>query len=65
MPQPAFDCVVRGGRVATAVDDFDADIGIDNGSIAAIGRKLGPGRVEIDAKGMLVLPGGDRCPCPH
>ena len=58
MPEPAFDCVVRGGRVATAVDDFDADIGIDNGSIAAIGRKLGPGKVEVDAKGMLVLPGG-------
>ena len=58
MPEPAFDCVVRGGRVATAVDDFDADIGIVNGSIAAIGRRLGPGRVEIDAKGMLVLPGG-------
>ena len=28
MPQAAFDCVIRGGRVATAVDEFDADIGI-------------------------------------
>jgi dihydropyrimidinase len=58
MPQPAFDCVVRGGRVATAVDEFDADIGINAGVIAAIGRGLGPGASEIDASQRLVLPGG-------
>jgi dihydropyrimidinase len=58
MPDPAFDCVIRGGRVATAVDDFFADIGIIEGTIGAIGRNLGPGRAEIDASGRLVLPGG-------
>jgi dihydropyrimidinase len=58
MPEPAFDCVIRGGRVATAVDDFFADIGITKGTIAAIGRNLGPGTAEIDASGRLVLPGG-------
>jgi dihydropyrimidinase len=58
MAQAEFDCVVRGGRVGTAVDEFDADIGIKDGAIAAIGRKLGPGKEEIDAKGRLVLPGG-------
>ena len=42
--QAAFDCVIRGGHVATAVDEFDADIGIKNGVITAIGRNLGPGR---------------------
>ena len=42
MPQAAFDCVIRAGRVGTAVDEFDADIGIKDGIIAAIGRN--PGR---------------------
>src|SRR5215475_11956366 len=59
MPQAAaFDCVLRAGRVATAVDDFEADVGIAAGSIAAIGRNLGPGTLEIDAHNKLVLPGG-------
>jgi len=58
MPEATFDCVVRAGRVATAVDDFAADIGIKDGTIVAIGRNLGPGRAEIDAAGRLVLPGG-------
>jgi dihydropyrimidinase len=58
MPQAQFDCVIRAGRVATAVDEFDADVGIKNGVIAAIGRDLPAGASEIDAKGRLVLPGG-------
>ena len=57
MPE-SFDCVVRGGRVATAVDEFDADIGIKDGVIVAIGRNLPAGASEIDARGRLVLPGG-------
>src|SRR5581483_6237150 len=52
MPQAQFDCVIRNGRVATAVD------GISNGVIVAIGRGLGKGEREIDAAGRLVLPGG-------
>jgi len=58
MPELAFDCVIRGGRVATAVDDFVADIAIKDGVIAAIGRNLGQGAVELDAKDRLLLPGG-------
>jgi dihydropyrimidinase len=58
MSQPAFDCVIRGGRVATAVDQFDADLGIKDGTIAAIGRSLPGGTAEIDARNRLVLPGG-------
>ena len=58
MPQAAFDCVIRGGRVGTAVDEFDADIGIKDGVIAALGRNLAPGVTEINAKDRLVLPGG-------
>src|SRR5262249_54646886 len=59
MPQAAaFDCGLRAGRVATAGDAFEADVGISAGSIAAIGRNLGPGTLEIDAHNKLVLPGG-------
>jgi dihydropyrimidinase len=58
MPQPAFDCVIRGGRVGTAIDEFDADIGIAAGTIAAVGSNLPAGASEIDATGRLVLPGG-------
>jgi dihydropyrimidinase len=58
MPQAAFDCVVRGGHVGTAVDEFDADVGIKDGVISAIGQSLAAGAAEIDAKGKLVLPGG-------
>ena len=54
----AFDLIVRGGTVATASDVFPADIGITDGVIAALGQKLTGGAKEIDATGMLVLPGG-------
>ena len=58
MAEAAYDLVIRGGRVATASDVFDADVGIAGETIAAIGRDLHPGRREIDARGKLVLPGG-------
>lgn len=58
MSKTAFDCVVRGGHVGTAADEFDADIGIKDGVIVAIGRHLASGTTEIDARNRLVLPGG-------
>jgi dihydropyrimidinase len=58
MAAPAFDCVVRNGRIATAIDVFDADIGVAGGRITALGAGLGRGAREIDARGRLVLPGG-------
>ena len=58
MTEPTYDLVIRGGRVATASDTFDADVGIIGESIAAIGRALASGKREIDARGKLVLPGG-------
>ncbi|MBV8184983.1 MAG: dihydropyrimidinase [Hyphomicrobiales bacterium] len=54
----AYDTVIRGGRVATASDVFDADIAIEGESIVAIGKGLARGKREIDAAGKLVLPGG-------
>ena len=58
MAEPAYDLVIRGGRVATASDVFEADVGITGETIAAIGRNLPAGQREIDARGKLVLPGG-------
>jgi dihydropyrimidinase len=58
MTEPAYDIVIRGGTVATATDVFEADVGVSGAHVAALGRGLGPGRREIDARGRLVLPGG-------
>ncbi|MBR9905489.1 MAG: dihydropyrimidinase, partial [Gammaproteobacteria bacterium] len=53
-----FDCIIRNARCATASDVFDADIGIVDGIITALGKKLSGGEKEIDAGGRWVLPGG-------
>ena len=53
-----FDLVVRNGRVATAADVFECDIGIREGRIAALARGLPAGANDIDAAGRWVLPGG-------
>ena len=58
MTEPAYDLVIKGGRIATAIDVFEADIGISGETVAAIGRGLGPAKREIDAREKFVLPGG-------
>src|SRR6201981_1814052 len=58
MTEPAYDLVIRGGRVATTTDTFEADVAVAGEAIAAIGRGLGPAKREIDGRGKLVLPGG-------
>ena len=58
MTEPVYDLIIRGGRVATTTDTFEADIAITGETIIAIGRGLGPARREIDARSKLVLPGG-------
>ena len=52
-----FDLVVRGGTVVTADSEIVADIGVVDGTVAAVAPGL-RGRDEIDASGLLVLPGG-------
>ena len=54
----ALDLIVRGGRVATALDTFVCDIGIRGGKIVALGDDLGRASDTIEAGGKLVLPGG-------
>ena len=53
-----YDIIIRGGTVATASDSYVADVAIQGGTIAAVGRDLGPAKREMDARGKYVLPGG-------
>src|SRR6202046_1050734 len=55
--QPAL--VIRGGSIADGLggDLFEADVAISGGRIVEVGRVLGKGREEIDARGKLVTPG--------
>ncbi|WP_297835725.1 dihydropyrimidinase [uncultured Roseibium sp.] len=58
MTAHSFDTVVRGGTIVTAADVYQADIGITDGRIVAIGRDLREAATTIDATGLLVMPGG-------
>jgi dihydropyrimidinase len=53
-----FDLVVRGGTVVTASDTMRCDVGVRQGRIAALADGLPAGARELDASGLLVLPGG-------
>ena len=53
-----FDLKLTQTRVVTATASFDAEIGITDGKIAAVGTNLGPARESLDASGRWVLPGG-------
>jgi dihydropyrimidinase len=51
--------VIKNGRVVTAVDDYNADILIEDGTIAMIAKSIDADADRvIDAKGRLVIPGG-------
>jgi dihydropyrimidinase len=51
--------LIKGGRIVTAVDDYRADILIDNGKVEAIARDLNvESAITHDARHLLVLPGG-------
>ncbi len=52
-----MDMIIRGGQLVTPATVAHADIGIRNGVIVQIGGELA-GRQELDATGLLVLPGG-------
>jgi dihydropyrimidinase len=63
MDSQALDLVIRNARVATASDNFDADIGIRNGRIVQLGLDLPRGAREFDAAGRWVTPGGVDAHC--
>jgi dihydropyrimidinase len=55
---PEFNLAIRGGTIVTAADSYRADIGVRDGRIVAISEKIEGAAREIDASGLLVLPGG-------
>ncbi|PTV95913.1 dihydropyrimidinase [Rhodobacter aestuarii] len=53
-----LDTAIRNATIVTAADRTKAEIGIKDGRIIAIAEDIGPAREEIDATGLLALPGG-------
>jgi N-acyl-D-amino-acid deacylase len=53
------DTVIRGGTIVdgSGQPGFTGDVAMDNGKIAQVGGTAGPGKREIDARGLLVTPG--------
>jgi len=51
-----LDIAIRGGTVVSASSETRADVGISGERIAQVGE-VGPARSDVDARGMLVLPG--------
>ena len=63
MTTSQLDLVIRRGRVATASDCFEADIGIKDGRIVLLGQALPPAVRDLDAGGRVVTPGGVDAHC--
>lgn len=54
-----YDVVIRGGTVVDSAQHAVADVAISGGSIAAVAPTIAEdGHTEIDAAGLVVLPGG-------
>ncbi|MGH2449662.1 MAG: dihydropyrimidinase, partial [Candidatus Limnocylindria bacterium] len=51
-----LDLAIRGGTVVTPEAELRADLGVADGRVAAIGE-VGRAREDLDARGLLVLPG--------
>src|SRR3954452_2396021 len=53
------DLVIRGGSIADGLGGelYDADIAVSGGRITEVGKVMGKGAEEIDARGKLVTPG--------
>ncbi|MFA5837249.1 MAG: amidohydrolase family protein [Bellilinea sp.] len=55
----AFDILLKGGIVVTGTDISKADVGVNNGSIVALGPDLSadPAREVLDVTGKYIFPG--------
>jgi N-acyl-D-amino-acid deacylase len=54
-----FDLLIKGGRVVTGAGNpwFRADVAVEDGRIAVVGRVSGGATEELDASGRIVCPG--------
>jgi dihydropyrimidinase len=58
-----FDLIIANADIVTASDRFCCDIAIRDGRIVALGHDLGSATQNVDATGLLVLPGGVDAHC--
>ena len=59
MAHCSADLIIRNGTLVTAADTFQADLAIVGDQISALGQQLdAPGASVVDARGLLVMPGG-------
>jgi len=54
-----YDTVIRGGTIIDGSGEpgYTGDVALTDGKIAQVGGKIGPGKREIEANGLLVTPG--------
>lgn len=58
-----YDLVIRNGHIITDKDKKKQDIGIKDGKIVTLSENVESGEREIDAEGLLILPGGIDAHC--
>jgi N-acyl-D-amino-acid deacylase len=58
-PAQSYDVIIRHGRVVDGTGNpaFFADVAVNHGHIAGIGKLAGTAKTEIDAQGLVVAPG--------
>lgn len=52
-----YDLIIKNGRIATASEEYVADVGILDGKVMCISYKIDNGKEIIDAEGKYVIPG--------
>ena len=53
-----YDLVIRNTTIATAADVVKGNIGIVAGRVVALGERPDKSKKEIDATGLIAVPGG-------
>ena len=53
-----YDLIIKGGTLITASDTFVADVAVEKGKIAGLGQFPSNGTKVVDARGMILIPGG-------
>src|ERR1700753_4174134 len=53
-----YETVISNATIAPAAEVVRGDIGITGGRVVALGERLDKGRKEIDATGLIAVPGG-------